>query len=109
MKNKIILVFVLLLLLTGCGKSELDTILESNNYIVIDVRTSEEYNEGHVKDSINIPYDEINEEIDLDNTKTLLVYCKSGVRSKIAYDKLKELGYSVYDLGGYSSIKMEKE
>ena len=90
-------------------KDELDTILEKDNYIVVDVRTNEEYNTSHVVGSINIPYDEIDENTNLDKTKDILVYCKSGVRSKKAYDTLKSLGYDVYDLGAYNTIKLDKE
>ena len=65
--------------------------------------------EGHVKNSINIPYDEIDEKIDLDKEKTIMVYCKSGKRSNIAYNTLKDLGYDVIDLGAYDAVTLEKE
>ena len=106
---------ICLVLVVGCSnkkeetKDELSTILENNNYIVVDVRTNEEYNTSHVVGSINIPYDEIDESTNLDKTKDILVYCKSGVRSKKAYDTLKSLGYDVYDLGAYNTIKLDKE
>ena len=83
--------------------------LKENNYIVVDVRTKEEYNSGHVKNSINIPYDEITADTNLDKNKSILVYCRSGVRSKKAYNTLKKLGYDTYDLGGYDSVTLEKE
>jgi len=107
------IVFVLLILvLVGCNTkkevNKLDEILSKNNYIIVDVRTEEEYNTGHVKGSINIPYDVISNST-LDKSKTILVYCKSGKRSKKAYDTLIDLNYDVYDLGGYSSITLEKE
>ena len=79
------------------------------NYIVVDVRYDYEYSEGHVVNSINIPYDTINSNINLDKNKTILVYCKSGKRSKIAYDKLKELNYDVIDLGAYDKVTLDKE
>ena len=106
---------ICLVLVVGCSKGskemkdELDTILEKDNYIVVDVRTNEEYNTSHVVGSINIPYDEIDESTNLDKTKDILVYCKSGVRSKKAYDTLKSLGYDVYDLGAYNTIELDKE
>ena len=57
---KKVLLIVVLILLTDCStKSEIDKILEENNYIIIDVRTSLEYESGHIKDSINIPYDNL--------------------------------------------------
>ena len=117
MKNKFVLIFILLLLVCGCGNvdnnkngnNELTAILAKNNYLVVDVRTNEEYAEGHVVGSINVPYDEIDSDTLIDETRTLLVYCKSGARSSKAYDKFKELGFDVYDLGAYDNIMMEKE
>ena len=102
---------VLLLVITGCDKKErtLDDIIKKNNYIVVDVREDYEYQSGHVKGSINIPYTKIDENVNLDKNKTILVYCKSGKRSKIAYDKLKKLNYDVVDLGAYDKVTLEKE
>lgn len=97
----------------GCGskkeKSDLDKLLAQKEYIIVDVRTKEEYNISHVKDAINIPYDMIDENIELDKNKNIFVYCKSGNRSKIAYDNLTSLGYTVYDLGAFESIDLPKE
>jgi len=84
--------------------NEVQKIKEENNYIIVDVRTPEEYQEGHLANSINIPYDTIDENVNLDKNKTILVYCKSGIRSKNAYDNLTNLGYKVYDLGAYEKI-----
>ncbi len=112
MKKIIIVSLLLLLIVTGCQTQEEDEIskvLKENNYIVVDVRTKEEYDTGHVKNAINIPYDEINEETELDKSKTILVYCKSGKRSKIAYQTLTQLGYTVLDLGAYETVPLEKE
>ena len=81
---------------------------QSENYLIIDVRTREEYGEGHIEGSFNIPYDEINDLIDIDKDAVLFVYCKSGKRSKIAAEKLLELGFKVYDLGAYESIDLEE-
>lgn len=113
MKKIVIGLVIALFLLTGCDKeqvqeSELDKVLASNNYIIVDVRTNSEYQESHAKNAINIPYDEINENTELDKSKTILVYCKSGVRSSKAYNALKSLGYEVIDLGAYDTIPLEK-
>ena len=83
------------------------------NYIILDVRTEEEYKEGHIPDAINIP----NEEISIETTNNLtdkdqliLVYCRSGNRSKEASKKLVELGYTnVYDFGGINDWKYDIE
>ncbi len=116
MKKAIIIVICLaFLIVTGCSKKEeespktLKDVLKEKNYIVIDVRTKEEYDTGHVKDSLNIPYDEIEESIDLDKSKPILVYCRSGKRSSIAYQTLLSLGYEVFDLGAYDTVPLEKE
>ena len=89
----------------GCDKKEnkLQEIINENNYIIVDVRTPDEYNEGHLKDAINIPVDEIEENI-FDKTKTILVYCRSGNRSKTAYNSLTKMGYTAYDMGAYDNI-----
>ena len=108
-------------LLIGCSSEEnkftyekvdskvaLEIMNQSENYLIIDVRTREEYGEGHIEGSFNIPYDEINDLIDIDKDAVLFVYCKSGKRSKIAAEKLLELGFKVYDLGAYESIDLEE-
>ena len=118
---KYIALIVTCLLLLGCSSeenkfsyekissSEAQKIMnESDNYLVLDVRTREEYGEGHIEGAFNIPYDEINDLIDLDKDAVLFVYCKSGKRSKIAAEKLLELGFKVYDLGAYESIDLEE-
>lgn len=109
--KKILIVFLLVFVLTGCNSSKLDInkLMQENEYVILDVRTEDEYNEGHLVDSINISYDLINENIELDKEKIIFVYCKSGKRSKIAYDNLKRLGYTVYDLGAFDSIDLPKE
>lgn len=109
---KRILVVFLCILLCGCNtekESEIDKIMKEKEYVIIDVRTKEEYNESHVVNSLNIPYDEIDSKIDIDKDKVIFVYCKSGRRSSIAYDTLTNLGYKVYDLGAYDKIDLEKE
>ena len=78
-----------------------------NNVQLIDVRTSEEFNAGHIDGAINIDFK--NEEVfyqsfqRLDKKNPVYVYCRSGNRSKKSADKLLEMGFSkVYDLkGGY--------
>lgn len=109
--RKIVVLIIVSLFLVGCGSksNSLEEIIKEGNYIIVDVRTKEEYAELHVKEAINIPYDEIDENISLDKDKKILVYCKSGKRSKIAYDTLTNLGYDVIDLKAFSSINLPKE
>lgn len=108
---KKILIVLLVLVLCGCGKEtkkDVYQIMKENEHIIIDVRTKEEYEQSHVVGAINIPYDEINKDINLDKNKIIFVYCKSGNRSNIAYANLTHLGYTVYDLGAFSNVKLEK-
>lgn len=76
---------------------------ESNN-IILDVRTEAEYNAGHIPNAICIPNETIVEDniSELpDKEQCILVYCRSGNRSKQASDKLARFGYTnVYEFGG---------
>ena len=107
-----------LLLLTGCaapaeqdpGYLQISTdeaiaMMEGkNNYIILDVRTPEEFADKHIPDAINIPNETIGtEEIPElpDKEQLILVYCRSGNRSKQASDKLVNLGYTnIVEFGG---------
>ena len=109
--KKIISLIIILFGLCGCNKEDFDykKIMSENEYVIIDVRTKEEFNEGHVVDAINIPYDEIDENIEISKDTIIFVYCKSGNRSNMAYNNLMNLGYTVYDLGAYDTINLDKE
>lgn len=117
--KKIVIILLLTISLFGCSSKEENKDLKTTNnykeimqekeYIIIDVRTKVEYEESHIKNAINIPYDEINKDSNIDKNKIVFVYCRSGARSKKAYDTLKELGYEVYDLGAFNSLDLEKE
>ena len=77
---------------------------ENSNYIILDVRSMQEYNEGHIPNAICIPNETISEDIinKLPNKEQLiLIYCRSGNRSKQAAQKLKKLGYTnLIEFGG---------
>ena len=77
---------------------------EENDYIILDVRTPEEFAEKHIPDAINIPNETIGtEEIPElpDKEQLILVYCRSGNRSKQASEKLVRLGYTnIAEFGG---------
>ena len=112
---KKLIIIIGLFLLTACAtvkmspKQAIDKMSEEENYIIVDVRTKEEYDSSHVVGSINIPYDTIDENTDLDKSKTIIVYCRRGKRSSIASEILKKLGYNVLDLGAFDSINLDKE
>ncbi len=77
---------------------------QEHGAIVVDVRSTQEYNENHIYGSINIPYYLINKNVYniLPNReKEIIVYCGVGSRSKMAYKKLLKLGYkNIYNLYG---------
>ena len=81
-----------------------EMIAENSKIVLIDVRTKSEYDSGHISGSILIPHDEIAEKIKdavPDKDTPIIVYCRSGNRSKTASDTLIELGYSqIFDMGG---------
>lgn len=107
--KKLLIIISIFLILCGCGKTNnIEEIMKNNEYIIVDVRTTEEYKEGHLVGAINIPYDEI-DTANLDKNKVIFVYCRSGNRSGIAYEKLINLGYNVYDLGAFEKIDLPKE
>ena len=83
------------------AKSIMDT---EQNYIIIDARTEEEFAAGHIKNAILIPEYEIADRAEAelpDKDALILVYCRSGRRSKIASEELAKLGYTnVKEFGG---------
>ena len=80
---------------------------ENSDYVILDVRTMQEYNEGHIPNAICIPNETIGEDIinKLPNKEQLiLIYCRSGNRSATAANTLINLGYkNVYDLGAMNN------
>ena len=116
--RKLIPFLLSLLLLAGCAApvdseasyqqismDEAIAIMESeSDYMILDVRTTEEFADKHIPDAINIPNETIGtEEIPElpDKDQLILVYCRSGNRSKQASDKLVGLGYTnIVEFGG---------
>jgi rhodanese-related sulfurtransferase len=108
---------LLVFLLTGCaapakesgyrqiGMDEAVAMMEEeSNYVILDVRTAQEYQDKHIPDAINVPNETIDtEEIPElpDKEQLILVYCRSGNRSKKAAGKLAALGYTnIVEFGG---------
>ena len=91
------------------------TIMDAEkDYIIIDARTEEEFAEGHIENAILIPEYEIADRAEKelpDKEQLILVYCRSGRRSKIASEELVKLGYTnVKEFGGiidwpYETVK----
>lgn len=121
-----VLALTMTLMLSGCGGEEetpgyvqistdeaVTMMAEEENYVILDVRTPEEFAEKHITGAINIPNEEIGiEPIDQlpDLDQLILVYCRSGNRSKQASEKLVKLGYTnVYEFGGINDWTGETE
>ena len=67
----------------------------STDYVIVDARTLEEFNEGHIKNAINLDYEEVTQKAESllpDKNQLILIYCRSGRRSKIAAESLCQLG-----------------
>ena len=82
-------------------------------YIILDVRTQQEYEEGHIPGAILIPDSEIRDRAEAelpDKDQLILVYCRSGRRSKLAAEALVELGYTnIMEFGGIIDWPYEVE
>ena len=113
-----VVVFIMLVM-SGCSVSEgtkeeayvqitMDEAVQmmenESNYIILDVRTEAEYNAGHIPNAICVPNETIVEDNITqlpDKEQRILVYCRSGNRSKQASEKLARFGYTnVYEFGG---------
>ena len=127
--KKLIFLLLAVLLLTACGQDkendqgavyvnitaeEAKQIMDTEEgYIILDVRTQEEYDQGHIPGAILISHEEIAEKAEdvlTDKDQLILVYCRSGRRSKIAAEALVELGYTnIKEFGGISDWPYEVE
>ncbi|MBQ9851731.1 MAG: rhodanese-like domain-containing protein [Ruminiclostridium sp.] len=133
MKKILIVLFAALCLLGSCGgveppqeetevvtfrqisQEEAKTIMSTNREaVILDVRTQEEYDSGHIKGAVLLPVDAITEESAREVIPTketqVLVYCRSGNRSVTASKALAQLGYTeVYEFGGINTWPYETE
>ena len=118
--KKLVFLLLAVMMLTACGQNtendqgavyvnitaeEAKQIMDSEEgYIILDVRTQEEYDQGHIPGAIVISHEEITEKAEdvlTDKDQLILVYCRSGRRSKIAAEALVELGYTnIKEFGG---------
>ena len=127
--KKWIFLLMAVMMLTACGQEkekeqeavymnitaeEAKKIMDSEEgYIILDVRTREEYDQGHIPGAIVISHEEITEKAEgvlTDKEQLILVYCRSGRRSKIAAEALVELGYTnIKEFGGIIDWPYEVE
>ena len=127
MKRIFSLIFAMLLVLTACGgtatmentyqqitQQEAKVMMDTQDVIILDVREQSEYDAGHIPGAILLPVGTITKESaaavipELDSV--VLVYCRSGNRSKTASKVLVELGYTnIYEFGGINTWSYEVE
>ena len=127
--KKLTLILLAVMMLTACGQDkendqeavyvnitaeEAKRIMDTEEgYIILDVRTQEEYDQGHIPGAIVISHEEIEEKAEqvlADKEQLILVYCRSGRRSKIAAEALVELGYTnIKEFGGILDWPYEVE
>ena len=85
--------------------------VEAYNFILLDVRTEEEFRERRIDGALLIPYDEIWDRAEMelsDKDAVILLYCRSGRRSALAAEELVALGYAnIYDFGGINDWPYE--
>ena len=123
--KKLIPILLSALMLTGCAGAGNQTnsyrqismdeavtmMAEQSGYIILDVRTPEEFAEKHIPNAINVPNETIGtDEISAlpDKDQLIMVYCRSGRRSKEAAEKLVKLGYTnIVEFGGILDWKGE--
>lgn len=127
--RKLIWIIIAMMLLAACGQDrenkqeavymnitaqQAKEIMDSQEgYIILDTRTQEEYEESHIPGAILIPHDEILEKAETvltDKDQLILVYCRSGRRSKLAAEDLQKLGYTnIKEFGGIIDWPYEVE
>lgn len=122
MKRLAIIFFTIIVLLSGCAQPSgsstasykqitqeeaKEMMTKDDGHIIVDVRRQDEYDEGHIPGALLIPNESITdkkpEELP-DLNQIVLVYCRSGRRSKEASQKLADIGYTkVYEFGGINT------
>ena len=117
---------LVLFLLTGCGgnaadgsyqqitQEEAKEMMDTQEVIILDVREQDEYNSGHIPGAVLLPVGTIDEDTAAEaipeKDSTVLVYCRSGNRSKTASSTLAKLGYTnIYEFGDINTWPYETE
>ena len=124
--KRILPLLLCLLLLTGCGGNTSDSsyeqitqeaakeMVDSQEVIILDVREQDEYDSGHIPGAVLLPVGTIDGDTAAaaipEKDSKVLVYCRSGNRSKTASSTLAELGYTnIYEFGGINTWPYEME
>ena len=126
MRYVVTVILCLGMLLTGCGNSaeensyrqisqeEAKAMMDTQDVIILDVREQHEFDAGHIPDAALLPVGSITEAsaaaVIPEMESVVLVYCRSGNRSKTASQSLADLGYTnIYEFGGISTWTYEVE
>lgn len=125
--KKILILLLSVLMLTACGQTAEEEAVYLNitageareimdretDYVILDVRTQEEFDTGHIPGAVLIPHTEIKTRAETempDKDQLILVYCRSGNRSKQASEVLVQLGYTrIREFGGINDWPYEIE
>lgn len=116
--KKLIILILIISLISGCqsknnnlkneeirkiDQSTVYASINDNNIYIIDVREPDEYSQSHIENAYNVPYTSITDisKLNINLDSKIIVYCQSGNRSRMAANRLIEMGYTnVYDMGG---------
>ena len=81
--------------------------LKNKGALIVDVRTSAEFNSGHIKDALNVPLDTISSQVQMikKRNKPVIVVCASGIRSGMAVKVLTREGIEAYNGGAWKLLK----
>ncbi|MBQ2753282.1 MAG: rhodanese-like domain-containing protein [Firmicutes bacterium] len=126
MKRILFLILALVMIFSGCSTAEKEVSytqitqdeakerMDEEGVVILDVREQDEYDAGHIKGAVLLPVGEIEEEsakeVIGDKDKVVLVYCRTGNRSKTASQALVDLGYTaVFEFGGISTWEYDIE
>ena len=124
MKRTVFIILTMLLVLCGCGGAEVENtyrqitqeeakgMMETQDVLILDVREQDEYDSGHIPSAVLLPVGRISEDtasaVIPEPDSVVLVYCRSGNRSKTASRALAELGYTnIYEFGGINTWPYE--
>ncbi|SCX07590.1 Rhodanese-related sulfurtransferase [Ruminococcaceae bacterium P7] len=128
MKRLAFILIAAVILLTGCSiggtgnsasyhqiaqEEAKEMMTKNDGHVIVDVRRQDEYDEGHIPGAVLIPNESITDkqpEQLPDLNQVILIYCRSGRRSKEASQKLADMGYTnIYEFGGINTWNGEIE
>ena len=124
--KRFVILMAAMLLLSGCGGKKIENtyqqisqeeakrMMDARDVLILDVREQEEFDAGHIPGAVLLPVGTVSEDtaaaVIPEKDSVVLVYCRSGNRSKTASAALAELGYTgIYEFGGINTWPYEVE